>query len=85
MPLVINLDYKKGNLMLIEDHINMQGGSPLAFKNIGEFGERFVDMSEPYDVHLRDKVKTIAESLDSIEKRCLCFSSRSSTRNQSRI
>ena len=28
----INLDYKKGELMLIDDHINLQGGSPLAFK-----------------------------------------------------
>ncbi|MFW2348338.1 MAG: purine-nucleoside phosphorylase, partial [Wenyingzhuangia sp.] len=29
----INLDFNKGELMLIEDHINLQGGSPLAFKN----------------------------------------------------
>lgn len=45
----INLDFKKGELMLIDDHINLQGGSPLAFHGVEKLGERFVDMSEPYD------------------------------------
>lgn len=45
----INLNFKKGELMLIEDHINLQGGSPLAFHGVEKLGERFVDMSEPYD------------------------------------
>lgn len=45
----INLDLKKGTLMLIDDHINLQGGSPLAFKEVSLLGERFVDMSQPYD------------------------------------
>ncbi len=57
----INLDYKKGDMMLIEDHINLQGGSPLAFKNVAEFGDRFVDMSAPYDVEMRKKIIAIAE------------------------
>ena len=56
----INLDYKKGELMLIEDHINLQGGSPLAFKNVAEFGDRFVDMSEPYDLKMRQHLEEIA-------------------------
>ncbi len=56
----INLDYKKGDMMLIEDHINLQGGSPLAFKNVSEFGERFADMSEPYDLDMRNKLEQIA-------------------------
>ena len=47
--------------MLIEDHINLQGGSPLAFKNVSEFGERFTDMSEPYDLNLRNSCIKIAE------------------------
>jgi len=34
----INLDYKKGELMLIEDHINLQGGSPLAFHGVEQLG-----------------------------------------------
>lgn len=57
----INLNFKKGDMMLLEDHINLQGGSPLAFKNVSEFGDRFVDMSEPYDVDMRQRMITIAE------------------------
>jgi purine-nucleoside phosphorylase len=57
----INLNFKKGDLMLIEDHINLQGGSPLAFKNVSDFGERFTDMCEPYDVNLRNAIITIAQ------------------------
>ena len=30
----INLNFKKGELMLIDDHINLQGSSPLAFKGV---------------------------------------------------
>lgn len=57
----INLDFKKGDMMLIEDHINLQGGSPLAFKSVAEFGDRFVDMAEPYDAGMRKKLIKIAE------------------------
>ncbi|GAK97757.1 purine nucleoside phosphorylase [Nonlabens tegetincola] len=58
----VNLNMKKGDMMLIDDHINLQGGSPLAFKNVGEFGERFVDMSAPYDKQMCAKIKDIASS-----------------------
>ena len=57
----INLNFKKGDIMLIEDHINLQGGSPLAFRNVSEFGNRFVDMSEPYDLDMGTKIKDIAQ------------------------
>lgn len=57
----INPNFTKGNLMLIADHINLQGGSPLAFKTVTEFGPRFVDMSEPYDVAMRNKLEAIAQ------------------------
>lgn len=57
----INLNFKKGDMMLIEDHINLQGGSPLAFKNVAEFGDRFVDMGEPYDLEMRTKLTDIAQ------------------------
>jgi len=56
----INLDFKKGDMMLIEDHINLQGSSPLAFKNVAEFGDRFTDMAEPYNVGMRRKLIEIA-------------------------
>lgn len=59
----VNLNFEKGNLMLIEDHINLQGGSPLAFKNVGEFGERFTDMSRPYDTAMQQKILDIARAL----------------------
>jgi purine-nucleoside phosphorylase len=58
----INLDYNKGEIMLIEDHINLQGGSPLAEKGVDCLGNRFVDMSEPYDTSLKDKAIKIAET-----------------------
>lgn len=58
----INLNYKKSELMLIEDHINLQGSSPLAFKGVSKFGERFVDMSEPYNVTLNSHFKSIAKA-----------------------
>ena len=57
----INLNYKKGDLMLIDDHINLQGGSPLAFKNVSDFGERFTDMCAPYDADLNSKMLQIAK------------------------
>ncbi|REE27600.1 purine-nucleoside phosphorylase [Winogradskyella pacifica] len=58
----INLDYKKGELMLIDDHINLQGGSPLAFKGVSELGERFTDMSAPYDANINSKFESIAKA-----------------------
>ncbi|WP_396603059.1 purine-nucleoside phosphorylase [Algibacter sp. R77976] len=58
----INLDFKKGELMLIEDHINLQGSSPLAFKGVELLGERFTDMSAPYDAEINLKFKTIAKA-----------------------
>ena len=58
----INLDFKKGELMLIEDHINLQGSSPLAFKGVELLGERFTDMSAPYDAEINSKFKSIAKN-----------------------
>jgi len=58
----INLNFKKGELMLIEDHINLQGDSPLAFKGVEHLGERFVDMSQPYDLEINSKFKAIAKA-----------------------
>lgn len=58
----INLDYKKGELMLIDDHINLQGSSPLAFKGVEQLGERFTDMSAPYDADINSKFETIASN-----------------------
>lgn len=60
----INLNFKKGELMLIDDHINLQGSSPLAFKGVAELGERFADMSAPYNLEINAKFKAIAKAHD---------------------
>jgi purine-nucleoside phosphorylase len=44
----INPAFKKGDLVVIDDHINLQPENPLRGLNDPEFGNRFVDMSEPY-------------------------------------
>lgn len=49
----INLKYKQGDLVMVNDHINLQTGNPLTGKNDNELGNRFPDMSEPYDLHLK--------------------------------
>ena len=56
----INLNFKKGEIMLIDDHINLQGGSPLAFKGVEKLGERFVDLNQPYDGVMNAKIEEIA-------------------------
>jgi purine-nucleoside phosphorylase len=48
----INLEFKKGDLVLIDDHINLLYGNPLTGENIDELGSRFPDMSKPYDTEL---------------------------------
>lgn len=51
----INSEYQPGDIMLIRDHISliaMGGLNPLRGPNIDEFGERFPDMSQPYDLDL---------------------------------
>ena len=57
----INKSFKKGELMLINDHINLLGNSPLAFKGVESLGERFVDMSAPYNLDINNTFKAIAK------------------------
>lgn len=45
----INLNYQQGALVLIRDHINLQGDNPLAGPNDDRFGVRFPDMTHAYD------------------------------------
>jgi purine-nucleoside phosphorylase len=44
----INLKYQQGALVLIKDHINLQGHNPLAGPNDDRFGPRFPDMTQAY-------------------------------------
>ena len=59
----LNPKYKKGTLMCIEDHINLQPESPLRGENWDELGGRFPDMSEPYHSGLRQMAKEAAAEL----------------------
>lgn len=49
----MNLNYKKGDIILIDDHINLLPDNPLRGLSDPALGERFVDMSGPYDVSLQ--------------------------------
>jgi purine-nucleoside phosphorylase len=49
----INEAYRPGTLVLISDHVNLQGTSPLVGPNDEELGPRFPDMSDAYDAELR--------------------------------
>ena len=60
----INLDYRTGDLMIIDDHINLQGANPLTGPNLDSFGPRFPDMSAPYDRGLIKKAEELAPELD---------------------
>ncbi|MEQ8478715.1 purine-nucleoside phosphorylase [Fulvivirga sp.] len=57
----MNLNWKKGQLMLIDDHINLQPDNPLRGKNYDELGPRFPDMSQPYNEKLNSELKAIAK------------------------
>lgn len=57
----LNPDFKKGDLMVIEDHINLQPENPLIGRNDDELGPRFPDMSQPYRRDLIKKALEIAE------------------------
>lgn len=58
----LNPDWKKGQLMLIDDHINLLPDNPLRGENYEIFGPRFPDMSEPYALSLNKKLKQIAKA-----------------------
>ena len=56
----VNKDFQVADVMLIKDHINMMPEHPLRGKNLDEFGPRFVDMSEPYNLKMLEIAEKIA-------------------------
>jgi purine-nucleoside phosphorylase len=58
----INLSYAQGALVLISDHLNLQGSNPLVGPNDESLGPRFPDMSEVYSAQYRKTARQVAES-----------------------
>ncbi len=59
----LNPHFKKGDLMIVCDHINLMGVNPLKGDNIEELGDKFPDMSEPYNTSCSEKFKSVAMGL----------------------
>jgi purine-nucleoside phosphorylase len=59
----INLEYKQGALVVITDHINLQGHNPLVGPNDGRFGPRFPDMTQAYCKPYREITLRFARQL----------------------
>jgi purine-nucleoside phosphorylase len=60
----INVDFKPGTLMLMDDHINLMGSNPLIGPNDDRFGPRFPDMTEVYSKRLRGIAGDAARHLE---------------------
>jgi purine-nucleoside phosphorylase len=56
----MNPNFRRGDLMLVTDHINLQGVNPLSGPNVDDWGPRFPDMSMPYDEGLRRIAESVA-------------------------
>jgi purine-nucleoside phosphorylase len=59
----VNLGLDRGGLVLISDHINLQGSNPLVGPNDDTLGSRFPDMSEAYTAGLRAVAHEVANEL----------------------
>ncbi len=59
----VNLELEEGGLVLISDHINLQGVNPLVGANEDDLGPRFPDMSEAYSLAYREIAKATAAEL----------------------
>ncbi len=59
----MNLNYRKGEIVIIEDHINFMGVNPLIGPNDERIGPRFPDMSQPYSARLAKIVEDTAREL----------------------
>ncbi|MDR3198098.1 MAG: purine-nucleoside phosphorylase [Planctomycetaceae bacterium] len=56
----MNPQYRQGDIMVIEDHINLMGVNPLVGINDDRLGPRFPDLCEPYDKKMIDQALEIA-------------------------
>jgi purine-nucleoside phosphorylase len=59
----VNTRFRPGDLMLIEDHLNLMGNNPLKGPHLAELGPRFPDMSEAYDKSCLEIFRSAANDL----------------------
>lgn len=57
----VNPQFRKGDVMLITDHISFLPDNPLRGKNLSEFGPRFPDMTHAYDPQLIETARRVAK------------------------
>ena len=62
-----------GSFMIFSDHLNFQGQSPLAGVHDPRWGQRFVDLSEAYDLELRLRATKAAAAASQPDDRLTCF------------
>jgi purine-nucleoside phosphorylase len=60
----LNPEFKPGDIMIIEDHINLTGENPLIGPNRDDWGVRFPDMSEAYDKQLVRRVEDVCREIN---------------------
>jgi len=60
----LNLDWNKGQVMLINDHINLLPDNPLRGRDAAVFGPIFTDMSQPYDAAMNETIRSLANEMN---------------------
>jgi len=60
----MNPDYEVGDIVIINDHINLMPSNPLIGRNYDELGPRFPDMSEPYEMRMVNHAYEIAKAMN---------------------
>jgi len=70
----LNPDFNPGDIMIIDDHINLIGDNPLRGPNIDEWGQRFPDMSKVYDPAMAETCRNQAleSGLNNIRRGVYC-------------
>ena len=60
----VNEGYRPGDIMIISDHIKLNGASPMRGRNVPEFGDRFFDVSKMYTPRLRELALKLAKKTE---------------------